>query len=189
MFYSPPSVLAAVVEAGLVRRTPRTIVMPGLLQRELADIRRTGVAFEREESARGIACVACPVIDQSGRAVAAVSVTGWMMRMDVERMTSGVRTTGRAAVGPRRTAGRHARCSPFGPAPHSGAELTEAQALELYQSASLHDLGSWASAVTLRMHPQDYRTYVIDRNGMIRRKFIGAVDWSSPEITEYLSKL
>ena len=32
-------------------------------------------------------------------------------------------------------------------------------------------------------------TYVIDRNGVIRRKFIGAVDWSSPEITEYLSKL
>jgi cytochrome c biogenesis protein CcmG, thiol:disulfide interchange protein DsbE len=32
-------------------------------------------------------------------------------------------------------------------------------------------------------------TYVIDRNGMIRRKFIGAVDWSSPEITDYLSKL
>jgi hypothetical protein len=24
---------------------------------------------------------------------------------------------------------------------------------------------------------------------MIRRKFIGAVDWSSPEITDYLSKL
>jgi cytochrome c biogenesis protein CcmG/thiol:disulfide interchange protein DsbE len=32
-------------------------------------------------------------------------------------------------------------------------------------------------------------TYVIDRNGMIRRKFIGAVDWSSPEIVDYLSKL
>ena len=32
-------------------------------------------------------------------------------------------------------------------------------------------------------------TYVIDRNGTIRRKFIGAVDWSSPEITDYLSKL
>jgi peroxiredoxin len=32
-------------------------------------------------------------------------------------------------------------------------------------------------------------TYVIDRNGVIRRKFIGAVDWSSPEITDYLSKL
>ena len=32
-------------------------------------------------------------------------------------------------------------------------------------------------------------TYVIDRNGMTRRKFIGAVDWSSPEIIDYLSKL
>jgi cytochrome c biogenesis protein CcmG, thiol:disulfide interchange protein DsbE len=32
-------------------------------------------------------------------------------------------------------------------------------------------------------------TYVIDRQGVIRRKFIGAVDWTSPEITDYLSKL
>src|SRR5271170_2478679 len=42
--------------------------------------------------------------------------------------------------------------------------LTDAQGLELYHKASLHDLGSWASAVSARMHPQDYRTYVIDRN-------------------------
>jgi peroxiredoxin len=32
-------------------------------------------------------------------------------------------------------------------------------------------------------------TYVIDRNGVIRRKFIGAVDWNSPEVTDYLGKL
>src|SRR5688500_16314348 len=44
------------------------------------------------------------------------------------------------------------------------ARLTDAQALELYHAASLHDLGQWASAVTQRLHPQDYRTYVIDRN-------------------------
>jgi cyclic dehypoxanthinyl futalosine synthase len=44
------------------------------------------------------------------------------------------------------------------------ARLTDAQALELYHAASLHDLGSWASAVAQRMHPEDYRTYVIDRN-------------------------
>jgi cyclic dehypoxanthinyl futalosine synthase len=42
--------------------------------------------------------------------------------------------------------------------------LTDEQALELYHSASLHDLGSWASAVAQRLHPEDYRTYVIDRN-------------------------
>src|SRR5438270_4849614 len=42
--------------------------------------------------------------------------------------------------------------------------LGEAQALELYERASMHDLGQWASAVTQRLQPQDYRTYVIDRN-------------------------
>jgi cyclic dehypoxanthinyl futalosine synthase len=47
----------------------------------------------------------------------------------------------------------------------SGSDrLTDEQALELYTSASLHDLGQWAHAVTQRMHPEDYRTYVIDRN-------------------------
>ena len=32
-------------------------------------------------------------------------------------------------------------------------------------------------------------TYVIDRSGVIRRKFIGPVDWNSPEVTDYLGKL
>ena len=32
-------------------------------------------------------------------------------------------------------------------------------------------------------------TYIIDRNGIIRRKFIGAQDWTSPDILDYLAKL
>ncbi len=32
-------------------------------------------------------------------------------------------------------------------------------------------------------------TYVIDRNGVMRRKFIGAVDWTEPDVIEYLGKL
>lgn len=32
-------------------------------------------------------------------------------------------------------------------------------------------------------------TYIIDRNGIVRRKFIGPVDWNQPEIVDYLSKL
>ena len=32
-------------------------------------------------------------------------------------------------------------------------------------------------------------TYVIDRNGVIRRKFIGAADWSDPEVRNYLKSL
>jgi thiol-disulfide isomerase/thioredoxin len=32
-------------------------------------------------------------------------------------------------------------------------------------------------------------TYVIDRNGIIRRKFVGPQDWTSPEIRAYLQSL
>jgi cytochrome c biogenesis protein CcmG, thiol:disulfide interchange protein DsbE len=32
-------------------------------------------------------------------------------------------------------------------------------------------------------------TYIIDKQGVLRRKFIGAQDWTSPEITSYLSKI
>jgi cytochrome c biogenesis protein CcmG, thiol:disulfide interchange protein DsbE len=32
-------------------------------------------------------------------------------------------------------------------------------------------------------------TYVIDRDGKVRRKFIGPVDWNQPEVVEFLSKL
>jgi cytochrome c biogenesis protein CcmG/thiol:disulfide interchange protein DsbE len=32
-------------------------------------------------------------------------------------------------------------------------------------------------------------TYIVDRSGVLRRKFIGQVDWSQPEIVDFLSKL
>jgi peroxiredoxin len=32
-------------------------------------------------------------------------------------------------------------------------------------------------------------TYIIDRNGVIQRKFIGPIDWSQAEIVEYLSRM
>jgi len=32
-------------------------------------------------------------------------------------------------------------------------------------------------------------SYVVDRNGILRRKFVSAQDWTSPEIVDYLSRL
>jgi cytochrome c biogenesis protein CcmG/thiol:disulfide interchange protein DsbE len=32
-------------------------------------------------------------------------------------------------------------------------------------------------------------TYAIDRNGILRRKFVSAQDWTSPEIVDYLKRL
>ncbi len=49
------------------------------------------------------------------------------------------------------------------PAP-SGRRLTDTEALEMYLDCSIHELGERAHEVTLRLHPEDYRTYVVDRN-------------------------
>jgi cytochrome c biogenesis protein CcmG, thiol:disulfide interchange protein DsbE len=32
-------------------------------------------------------------------------------------------------------------------------------------------------------------TYIIDRQGVMRRKIVGPIDWDSPEMTQFLSKL
>ena len=31
-------------------------------------------------------------------------------------------------------------------------------------------------------------TYIVDRKGVVRRKFIGAVDWTEPEVIDFLGK-
>lgn len=45
---------------------------------------------------------------------------------------------------------------------------------------------SAASLYHTEMWPE---TYVIDRKGVIRRKFVGATDWTDPEIRTYLNGL
>ena len=32
-------------------------------------------------------------------------------------------------------------------------------------------------------------TYIIDRSGILRRKFIGAMNWNDPEVVDFLGKL
>ncbi len=46
----------------------------------------------------------------------------------------------------------------------AGERLTPAEGLELLNSHDLASIGRAANAVTLRMHPETYRTYNIDRN-------------------------
>ncbi len=90
--FSPPAAVAARIEAGLTRRSPYTVVLPGPLTRELQVIREAGVSYDREESALGVVCAAAPVFGAEGTVVAALSVTGRAERLDVERMAPAVRT-------------------------------------------------------------------------------------------------
>jgi len=46
----------------------------------------------------------------------------------------------------------------------AGGRLSEREALELYTDSSIHDLGARAFAFASRLHPEPYRTYVVDRN-------------------------
>ncbi|QOJ14743.1 MAG: radical SAM protein [Planctomycetia bacterium] len=42
--------------------------------------------------------------------------------------------------------------------------MTDTEAIEAYENLSIHELGRRAHARTLELHPERYRTYVIDRN-------------------------
>jgi IclR family transcriptional regulator, KDG regulon repressor len=64
-----------VIDEGLLRRTPRTLAEPYALQRNLDQVRLDGVAYDREEMATGLWCVAAPIMSGS-RPVGALSVSG-----------------------------------------------------------------------------------------------------------------
>ncbi len=90
--FSPAPTVEAALRARLAPLSPHTIVAPGLLRRELGTVRESGVAYDREESGLGIVCAAVPVTDRDGAAVAALSVSGWSGRLQLERVASAVHT-------------------------------------------------------------------------------------------------
>ncbi len=72
--FADPEVLEAVLARPLRRLTPHSLADAARLTRELAEVRRTGLAFDRQEAALGVSCVASPVVS-GGVVVAALSVT------------------------------------------------------------------------------------------------------------------
>jgi IclR family acetate operon transcriptional repressor len=70
---------------GLAKFTERTLVSPADLFRQLEEIRRRGFAIDDEERNLGMRCVAAPIFNEYGEAIAAVSVSGPTVRMTPER--------------------------------------------------------------------------------------------------------
>jgi DNA-binding IclR family transcriptional regulator len=64
------------------RVTPHTIVQVSRLERELHKIRDSGFALDDEEAVLGARCVAAPILLESGKAAAALSVSGPTTRID-----------------------------------------------------------------------------------------------------------
>jgi DNA-binding IclR family transcriptional regulator len=72
--YAEPAVVDGVLSRPLRRLTEHSITDPARLADQLAEIRRAGVAYDHEEAALGVVCVAAPVL-VLGQTVAALSVT------------------------------------------------------------------------------------------------------------------
>jgi DNA-binding IclR family transcriptional regulator len=89
--YAPKDLVEAVIAAGLPRFTPYTIVAPGHLQRNLAEIRRTGVGVANEEMTVGRVSVAAPLMDAANRVVAAMSIVV-PTTLDSQRLAPAVQT-------------------------------------------------------------------------------------------------
>jgi DNA-binding IclR family transcriptional regulator len=77
---------AGAVAGQLEARTSRTIVEPAQLAAELQKVRRDGYATAVDELELGLSAVAAPVLDDSGRAIAALSVSGPTLRLSPRRV-------------------------------------------------------------------------------------------------------
>jgi DNA-binding IclR family transcriptional regulator len=95
--YCDAATIDAVIAAGLTRRTPRTIISPTALRRELTAIPDRGLALDREEGNIGVSCIAAPIFGPLGEVVAALSVTGPSSVVRVERAGPAVRLAAAAA--------------------------------------------------------------------------------------------
>jgi IclR family transcriptional regulator, KDG regulon repressor len=75
----------------LPKHTRNTIDTVGRLKAELARVRRLGFSLNDEEVEEGVRCIAAPIFDHKGRAIATLSVAGPVFRMTRRRMPKLVR--------------------------------------------------------------------------------------------------
>jgi DNA-binding IclR family transcriptional regulator len=90
MAFAGEDYIEAIIRQGLPAQTDATITDPDDLRKALRTVQDTGIAFDREEAVTGFGCVAAP-IRGAGRAIAAVSATGRIESIDVERLAPLVR--------------------------------------------------------------------------------------------------
>ena len=69
-------------EKGLQKRTPYTITDLGLLESQLAEIRRRGYSVDDQEFEEGLRCVAVPLFSPDHQIAAAISASGPTVRIN-----------------------------------------------------------------------------------------------------------
>ncbi|WP_173915494.1 IclR family transcriptional regulator [Halobacillus sp. Marseille-Q1614] len=68
-------------EKGMPKFTEKTIIDPKQYIEELSKVRKNGYSMDDEEAEVGLTCIAVPIFNYTGRAIAAISVAGPTERM------------------------------------------------------------------------------------------------------------
>jgi len=68
-----------------IRKCPNTITDPITFKAHLADVRARGWAFDDQEDIQNLRCVAAPVMNLQGHVIAALSVVGTVLDLDISR--------------------------------------------------------------------------------------------------------
>ncbi|TRW97790.1 IclR family transcriptional regulator [Paracoccus sp. M683] len=93
--FGRPAALRALLDGPALQGfTDRTLVTPDALREDLNRIRHRGFSVDDEERSRGMRCVAAPVFDLTGEAVAGISVSGPAHRVGAEH----IKTLGAAVM-------------------------------------------------------------------------------------------
>lgn len=77
---------ALIRKRGLPRHNENTITSVGKLKADLAEVRRLGYSVDEEEDEVGFCCVGTPVLEESGLAIASISIAGPTTRVTAENM-------------------------------------------------------------------------------------------------------
>lgn len=73
---------------GIPKLTPTTITSLEELRAEIERVRKQGWAMDNQENGTDGRCIGAPITGEGGRVLAALSISGPVFRMDVERATS-----------------------------------------------------------------------------------------------------
>jgi len=95
--YSGEAQQRRVMQGTLRQYTAATVTQPLRLAGELRATRLRGVALDHLETHPAVRCVAAPVLNRQGQAVAAISISGASDRFDPSAVVDHLRRTARAA--------------------------------------------------------------------------------------------
>ncbi|MDE2229486.1 MAG: IclR family transcriptional regulator [Alphaproteobacteria bacterium] len=93
----PDQVDRFLARAELKAYTPKSITDAGLLRREIAEARRTGIAFDNGEFDAEVRCVALSVSDFTGQVVGAIGMSGPVWRLSNHALHNHARAVRAAA--------------------------------------------------------------------------------------------